>query len=184
MAALSSSRIYDLVDRYLFRSRDAPSSAFESRPHFKALRDLTALTSNSEGADEAWLRRIELRGASAVINYLETAAFREAGRSSLALLVDQRCGLICTLPLGENAPARSPACISAILRRAVECQAAGVVLATNDADGTIGRSPEARDLTLTLYRKSHAIGLYLLDHFVLIHGIWKRMMSINPADQI
>jgi DNA repair protein RadC len=186
VAALSSKRLYDLVDRYLFRGREDPPLYFDIvRPTFTAVRGLADVAIQSpHQTDQAWLGRYELRGGAKVVQYLESSEFPAQAHASQTLLLDERCGLIDTLFLGKSSDAHSPSSITQILRRAAECHAAGMILATNDPDGAITKSPACRAFTLALYNKGTAIGVHLLDHFVRAEGQWKRMMALKSADLI
>lgn len=186
MATLSSSRLYDLIDRFLFRPRKDPPMIFDIvRPQFSGVRKLADLSSKAtDETDAAWLMRRELRSARAVVQHLETSEFPKQGGLICALLVDERCGLIGTLPVGNSAEAFSTETMAKVLRRAAELQASGMMLATNDPQGAIASSSRCRDFTLSLYEKGRAIDLHLLDHFVLARGEWKRMMAVKLCDQI
>jgi DNA repair protein RadC len=130
-------------------------------------------------ADDAWLQRLELRGDERVLQALDSGGFRERTGSIEALFVDHRCGLIGSQKIGTIVSIDPSRAAADILRLATNCQASGIVVATNDPTGAIARAPRCRKLTMDLYRKGEAIEVFLLDHFILTAAGWRRMFAFN-----
>ena len=179
MATLSSSRFNDLIQRFLYSQRDAPHAVLDIvRFNFPAVRLLAeADRPSSQQADDAWLKRVELRGSARAIEVLETSGFRASTGMIQALFVDHRCGLIASELIGEAAKVDPDRAVANILRLASSCHATGTILATHDPTGRVARTPRCRRLTMDLHRKGEAIDVFLLDHFVLTAEGWKRMFS-------
>lgn len=183
MATLSAGRFYDLVNRFLqFRSSSRQVVFDILKVDYPALRTLVALRPESpELTDDAWLRRREVRGADDVIEVLENSSFVDEPGTTQALFLDERCGLLDTYNVGPIRDDNPAATCASILRRASDCHASGIILATNDASGTIARGKSSQKLTMDLYQKGEATDIFLLDHFVLTGRFWKRMFALKQA---
>jgi len=186
LATLSSSRLNDLIQRFLYSRREASGALFDiARPNFPAVRVLAeAARPSSRQADEAWLQRVELRGARRVIEVLEESGFCARTGMMQALFVDDRCGLIASELIGEAADIDADRAVADILRLASSCHASGIILATHDLAGIAGRAARFQKMTMALYRKGEAIDVFLLDHFVLTAKGWKRMFSLSERERV
>jgi DNA repair protein RadC len=186
LAALSSNRLYDLIERFIFSRRNAHSALFDIVPvQYTEVRFLAeADVSSGEYADYAWLNRIELVGWKHVAQTLEDGGFLDRPGTMSALFVDGRCGLISSLMIGAAADADAEQTTAKILRAASRCHAHGIILATHDLDEKVATAFPCRQLTMNLYRKGEATGVFLLDHFILTAAGWKRMFTFKQRERI
>lgn len=181
VATLPSNRFGDLIDRFLYPRRHIrrrPSNV--PRAEYPAIRLLAeAEVQTSELSDQAWLQRVELRGSETIAQALEASGFGQKPGTIQALFVDGRCGMICAEQVGGAGCLHPDRLVTAILRSASRCHASGIILATNDPSGSMTHGRRIQKLTMDLYRKGEAINVYLLDHFVLGAGGWRRMLSFE-----
>lgn len=183
LAALNSSKFYDLI-RSLHPRREAGHAEFDIlKAESHAVRRLAeARLPTANGCDDEWLGRVELRGPDDVIRFLEEYKLPAPEAVTVALFVDDRCGVIRTEHVDLDGLVQGNGTAS-ILGKASNCQAGGVILATHDLSGSRGRSPAYRQLTIDLRCKGEAIDVFLLDHFFLTDGGWRRMFARQPAER-
>src|SRR5206468_9875217 len=104
-----------------------------------------------ETADAAWLRRVELRSAKNVITTLESSVIAHSPGGIFAMYVDRRCGLIRSCHIDARACDAPDQVVAKILGEASNCQAHGIILATNDGDGLLTRAPQRSKVIADLY---------------------------------
>jgi DNA repair protein RadC len=181
LATLSSSKLHRVIDKiFLFRRRFSAHATFDIvrriHPTVRSLSEVALPVAGTE--DEAWLQRKELNPTT-IIDVLEAAGLAADRGRVIALFVDNRCGLIRLSSVGTVDDFSSRRLIDEILRIAIDCHAAGIILATNDPTKSIVRQKRSRDFTKRLYGKAEAIGLCLLDHVVLTAQGWRQMSGLK-----
>ena len=180
LAALSSSRFYDLIRSFASRRAVEPVQFDILRVQNPSIQRLCEPPRNC--CDSDWLSRPEVRGPDEVVRFLDGHRLPEQGHVTIALFVDERCGIIGFQPI-ESQTLSAEAASSFILRLASDYHASAVILATRDPSGWLSRSTEYQHLALELRRKGDAIEVPLLDHFFLTDTGWKRMFSVRSADR-
>jgi DNA repair protein RadC len=185
LATLSSIRLYDLIDRFLWPRSNPPQNVFRlGGLDYPAIRRLVEGDHpTAEKTDRAWLQRIELHRSDRVINFLESSGFREERGQMRALFVDGRCGLIRSFKIRCAPAAHAERVAGKILAQASDCHADGIILATNDLEGNFASAPHWSRLVSDLYHKGEATEVFLLDHFVLTGRGWTRMFTVAPKER-
>lgn len=183
LATLSSSGIYNLIERFFAHRRQSQGTVFDIvRVEYPAVRRLVDERTPATGAeDNAWLRRTELRGQDAVIRYLEQNPV-DLTRCLLALFVDERCGLIAYSCIGTSREITLSGTAARILQDASHHHSCAIILASNWSNPNLPNADREK-LTVELFRKGEAIGIYLLDHFVRTPSGWSRMFAISEAQR-
>lgn len=183
MASVSTGRLNSLIER-LFHKRAHEHVIFDIlKVEYPAVRILAeACPPPAAKADEAWLGRVELRRTDDVIALLESSGFVAERGNLIAAFLDERCGFIESHLIGNAAEIEPDQAVAIILRFASACHASGILLATNDLEGKVAKTVNHRKLSLELRRKGDAVETFLLDHFVLTPGGWKRMFKLQPGD--
>ena len=184
MATLSAIRFYDLVERIFAPRRNVGHVVFDiCKVEYPAVRRLAENdVPSSEVIDQAWLRRAELCGHDAVVRFLSENNAQQPN-SILALLVDERCGLIASHQISTAPHFEVAKAVANILEAASRHHARGIILATHELDPKLASYADRERLTIDLYRKGEVMDVCLLDHFVLTDGVWKRMFVIRSARQ-
>lgn len=178
MAALSSRKIVDFVERFL-TGVPARASRRRDNPNCSVRALGSAHVMSGDEIDSIWLQRVELRSRKQAADTLDGMGFRSRPGCLCALFVDEACGLICAENLELAQPLDHSAMTRRVLRLASGYHAHGVILATNDPTGELQRSKYFNDFTMDLYHKGDAINVPVLDHLVLFAGTWKSMFLPN-----
>jgi DNA repair protein RadC len=130
-----------------------------------------------------WLQRVELRSPRQTGEALEQSGFASRIGCLGALFVDEKCGLICAETIEPNQQTSGHSLAHVILRLASGYHASGLIMATNDLNNRVARSPNVRELTMKLYHMGNAINVPLLDHVVLTSCGWKSMFTTSEAER-
>lgn len=158
-----------LVERTVFDMR---------KPDYAAVRLLFQPDlPTGDSADSSWLGRLELRSPERVTGFLDSGRWLQLTGKIKVMFVDSRCGLIRTGLIALPPREENEELVNEILRTAAWCDARGIILASEADGGILVRSLRWRDIHDKLHRKGDAIGVALLDHFILTAKGWRRLRS-------
>ncbi|WP_408870015.1 DNA repair protein RadC [Elioraea sp.] len=124
------------------------------------------------------LLKAELRDApvlsswDALMNYLHAALAREPVEQVRALYLDNRNRLVADEVHGRGTINHTPLYPREIVRRALELQAAALILVHNHPSGDPTPSRADIDMTRELVAAAKALGLALHDHVIVGNGRW------------
>jgi DNA repair protein RadC len=114
--------------------------------------------------------RTVLGDRSRVDDYLRTVLAAEGREQFRVLFLDRRHRLIRDEAMGHGTVDHAPAYPREVLRRALELNAAGVILAHNHPSGDPHPSAEDVDLTLQVVTAGRALRITVHDHLLVAGG--------------
>lgn len=148
------------------------------KPDYAAVRQLFQPdVPTGDSADSMWLGRLELRSPERVTDFFNGGPRQQLAGKIKVMFVDARCGLIRTELIAFARGPDDDELVNAILSTAARCDARGIILASEADGGMLLRSLRWRDIHDKLHRKGDAIGVALLDHFILTAKGWRRLRS-------
>lgn len=108
-----------------------------------------------------------LSGTTAVADYLQFAMAREMVEHVRALYLDSRHRLVADEVAAFGGIDSTELPVRSIIRRALELEASGVIIAHNHPSGDSSPSRADIEATRLLQEAAHGLNIHVLDHFVV-----------------